>query len=75
MRAALPALRTLLHDSRLADLGVIQPAAVLAAVDRMAAGVSVPLGPLNTVIATEAWLRGTDWRHGPQEPRLGVSVE
>lgn len=81
VRAALPALRALLRDSRLADLGVIQPAAVLAAVDRMAAGVSVPLGPLNTVIATEAWLHGTDWqhetdwRHGSHEPRLGVSVE
>jgi asparagine synthase (glutamine-hydrolysing) len=74
VRAALPALRTLLRDSRLADLGVIEPAAVLAAVDRMAAGVTVPLGPLNTVLATEAWLHGTDWRHGPQEPRLGVSV-
>ena len=74
VRAALPALRTLLRDSRLADLGVIEPAAVLAAADRMAAGVAVPLGPLNTVLATEAWLRGTDWRHGPQEPRQGVSV-
>jgi asparagine synthase (glutamine-hydrolysing) len=74
VRAALPALRILLRDSRLADLGVIEPAAVLAAVDRMATGVTVPLGPLNTVLATEVWLHGTDWRHGPQESRVEVTL-
>lgn len=74
VRAALPALRALLRDSRLADLGVIEPAAVLAAVDRMAAGVAVPLGPLNTVLATESWLRGAHGRRRPAEPLPGVSV-
>jgi asparagine synthase (glutamine-hydrolysing) len=60
VRAALPALRELLRDSRLAAFGVIEPVAVLAAVDRMAAGVAVPLGPLNMLLATESWLRGME---------------
>lgn len=56
-RQAITGLRTLLHDSRLADLGVIEPGPVLAALDRMAAGIGVPLGPLNMLLATELWLR------------------
>ena len=59
-RAALPALRAQLRDSRLAALGVIEPGAVSAVLDRMAAGLAVPLGPLNTLLATESWLRGTE---------------
>lgn len=56
-RQASAGLRALLRDSRLADLGVIEPGPVLAALDRMTAGVAVPLGPLNMLLATEAWLR------------------
>jgi asparagine synthase (glutamine-hydrolysing) len=59
-RAAAPRLRALLRDSRLAALGVIEPAAVADAVDRMIAGLAVPLGPLTTLLATEEWLRGRD---------------
>jgi asparagine synthase (glutamine-hydrolysing) len=60
MRSALPRLRAQLRDSRLAALGVIEPDAVTAALERMAAGIVVPLGPLNTLLATESWLRGTE---------------
>ncbi len=60
VRAALPALRAQLRDSRLAALGVIEPGAVTAVLDRMAAGLAVPLGPLNMLLATECWLRGTE---------------
>jgi asparagine synthase (glutamine-hydrolysing) len=67
-RAALPWLRNQLRDSRLAALGVIEPGAVTAALDRMAAGIAVPLGPLNTLLATESWLRSTE------EPRSGAPV-
>ena len=59
-RAAASALRELLRDSRLAELGVIEPAAVGTALDRMTAGVAVPLGPLTMVLATESWLRNAD---------------
>jgi asparagine synthase (glutamine-hydrolysing) len=59
-RAALPALRAQLCDSRLAALGVIEPGQVRAVLDRMAAGLAVPLGPLNMLLATESWLRGTE---------------
>jgi asparagine synthase (glutamine-hydrolysing) len=64
-RQAITELRTLLRDSRLADLGVIEPGPVLAALDRMATGIGVPLGPLNTLLATELWLRTmSDGRDG-----------
>jgi asparagine synthase (glutamine-hydrolysing) len=54
------ALQALLRDSRLAALGVIEPRAVAAVFQRMAAGVAVPLGPVNMLIATESWLRIAD---------------
>lgn len=57
MRNAVGAVRELLRDSRLAAIGVLEPGAVLETVNRMAAGVEVPLGPLETVLATEVWLR------------------
>jgi asparagine synthase (glutamine-hydrolysing) len=50
----------LLRDSRLAELGVIEPGALDVTIDRILAGVAVPLGPLNTLLATESWLRGAD---------------
>ncbi|TYK51207.1 asparagine synthase-related protein [Actinomadura decatromicini] len=56
-RRAAAAIRGLLAGSRLADLGVVDPAAVGRTVDRLLAGVEVPLGSLNVLLATEAWLR------------------
>jgi asparagine synthase (glutamine-hydrolysing) len=47
----------LMQDSRLAALGIIEPAAVQVSLDKMIAGISVSLGPLNMLIATELWLR------------------
>jgi asparagine synthase (glutamine-hydrolysing) len=68
-RRAITGLRTLLRDSRLADLGVIEPGPVLAALDRMAAGIAVPLGPLNMLLATEVWLRAANGvREGELQP-------
>lgn len=57
---AMPALRALLRDSRLADLGIIEPAAVTSTLRRLSAGVAVPLGALNMLLATELWLRATE---------------
>ena len=59
-RGASAALHDLLRDSRLAALGVLDPRAVRDAVDRMIAGIAVPLGPLHMVLATEIWLRIED---------------
>jgi asparagine synthase (glutamine-hydrolysing) len=66
-RGSAKALRGLLRDCRLADLGVIEPNAVMSALDRMTSGVAVPIGQMNTLLATEIWLRGT-------EARIGVSA-
>lgn len=66
-RRAMPALRALLRDPRLADLGIIEPKAVASTLRRMSAGVAVPLGALNMLLATELWLRATEddinWSH------------
>jgi asparagine synthase (glutamine-hydrolysing) len=59
-RGASDALRDLLRDSRLAALGVLEPGVVCQVVDRMSAGVAVPLGPLHMVLAIEVWLRIED---------------
>lgn len=68
-RAAVDVLHAMLRDSRLASLGVIEPDPVHAAVDRMACGIRVPLGALNTLIATEIWLRaGEEARTGEAVP-------
>jgi asparagine synthase (glutamine-hydrolysing) len=56
-RAAAPRLRHLLHESRLAALGVIEPARVHESLDRLFVGTAVPLGGLNQLLATELWLR------------------
>lgn len=68
-RAAASRLRMLLHDSRLAALGVIEPVAVADALDRMIAGLAVPLGPLSTLLATEEWLRDRDAEPDHYRPR------
>jgi asparagine synthase (glutamine-hydrolysing) len=59
-RAALSALHAQLRDSRLAALGVIEPMAVMRTLDLMATGIAVPLGPLNALLAVEAWLRSRE---------------
>lgn len=59
-RRAHLAMDRLLHDSRLAQLGVIEPARVRESLVRMRAGIAVPTGPLNHLFATEAWLRARD---------------
>jgi asparagine synthase (glutamine-hydrolysing) len=59
-RRAAPLLRDLLRNSRLADLGVIEPERVGRSLDRMLTGAVVPLGELNHLLATELWLRDLD---------------
>jgi asparagine synthase (glutamine-hydrolysing) len=59
-RSAAPAIRGLLADSRLAALGVIEPAAVRATLDRFFTGAPVPLAGIGWMLATEVWLRTLD---------------
>lgn len=54
-------LRGLLVDSRLAELGVVEPSAVVAALDRAVMGLRVPFPALNRLLAAEIWLRNTTW--------------
>jgi asparagine synthase (glutamine-hydrolysing) len=56
-RSAASTLRALFRESRLADMNVIEPSALDSVLDRMTAGVTVPLGPFNMLLATETWLR------------------
>ncbi|MEU4801830.1 albusnodin/ikarugamycin family macrolactam cyclase [Actinosynnema sp. NPDC023587] len=57
LRLAAPALRAALRESRLADLGLVEPREVVASVDQAAAGASAPLPALNRLIAYDLWLR------------------
>lgn len=59
-RAAGRHLHALLDDSRLADLGVIEPGPVRACLDRFLAGALVPMGAMAELIATEVWLRALE---------------
>lgn len=60
-RACARELRGLLLDSRLAELGVVEPSAVVAALDRAVMGLRVPFPALNRLLAAEIWLRNTTW--------------
>jgi asparagine synthase (glutamine-hydrolysing) len=66
-RGATTRLRALLRESRLTELGVIQPARVNRAVDQLLAGVAVPIGALNQIFATELWLRSLEQTDGQGE--------
>ncbi|GLX94490.1 asparagine synthase-related protein [Herbidospora sp. NBRC 101105] len=57
-RAARRRIAALLADSRLADLGVVDPAAVSGTLTRLNAGAPVPLSALGRLVALEVWLRG-----------------
>ncbi|MGP4002607.1 albusnodin/ikarugamycin family macrolactam cyclase [Streptomyces sp. 8N706] len=60
-RAASGTLRGLLGTSRLAELGVIEPDAVTASLDRALMGLRAPLPALNRLLGVELWLRSTPW--------------
>jgi asparagine synthase (glutamine-hydrolysing) len=57
VRRAERSLRVLLPDSVLAEVGVIDPTAVLRTLTRFTMGAVVPLGPFRQLVATELWLR------------------
>lgn len=64
LRANAAPARALLTDSRLADLGVIEPSAVRADLDTAISGARAPMGALSQVLATEVWLRALETNTG-----------
>jgi asparagine synthase (glutamine-hydrolysing) len=63
-RMATSGLRSLLKESRLTELGVIQSTRVNESLDQLLAGVVVPIGALNQLFATELWLRTLEQTDG-----------
>lgn len=57
VRRAIRELSGLLREPVSADLGLVEPAPVRAALDRAANGMPTPWGALNQVLAVERWLR------------------
>lgn len=57
IRWNLPALRELLTNPVSAEIGLIEPRRVRAALERAAQGLETPWAPLNQVLAIELWLR------------------
>ncbi|MEV0597392.1 albusnodin/ikarugamycin family macrolactam cyclase [Nonomuraea cavernae] len=58
-RRARREISALLADSRLVDLGVVDPRAVAVTVTRLFHGAPVPLGSFGRLLALETWLRDT----------------
>ena len=56
-RRAAAELAALFTGSRLAAAGVIDESAVQRSLHRLRAGVAIPMGPFNRMVATEIWLR------------------
>jgi asparagine synthase (glutamine-hydrolysing) len=57
-RAEASALTARLMRSSLADLGVIEPRAVIASLDQLGAGARIPIPSLNRVLSVDLWLEG-----------------
>ncbi|MFD3918812.1 asparagine synthase-related protein [Streptomyces sp. NPDC058595] len=60
-RARARELRGLLLDSRLGELGVVEPSAVTASLDRALMGLRAPFPTLNRLLAAEIWIRNISW--------------
>lgn len=64
-------LRDLIRESRLADLGILQPHLVLAELDRAIGGGYTAMSGISDIVAAEVWLRKLEcgWA-APREPAL-----
>jgi asparagine synthase (glutamine-hydrolysing) len=58
VRLAAAELTARVKRSRLADLGVIEPAAVIASLERLRAGGPIPIPALNRLFGADLWLEG-----------------
>jgi asparagine synthase (glutamine-hydrolysing) len=61
-------LTSLISRSRLAELGMIEPAAVIHSVNRIRAGARESLPALNRLLSAELWVCGLEW---PATGRIG----
>jgi len=68
LRRAVGMLRSLLDKSLLAELDIIDPKPMLAALDRAALGFDIPWPAFNRVVAAELWLRQRTDRPPRAEP-------
>ncbi|MEV2276995.1 albusnodin/ikarugamycin family macrolactam cyclase [Nocardiopsis sp. NPDC049922] len=57
LRRHAPAIRTLLEDAHLADVGIVDPAPALAALNRAVDGRAAPLSALAHLVTAELWVR------------------
>lgn len=60
MRASAPAINGLLHNSILADLGIIEPSIVQNSIEKAYRGENIPWASFDSLIASELWLRNLD---------------
>ncbi|MFH8775121.1 albusnodin/ikarugamycin family macrolactam cyclase [Streptomyces sp. NPDC017958] len=56
-RFSAPALRARLTGSPLADLGIVEPARVIASLDRAVTGLAAPFPAFNRLLGVDVWLR------------------
>jgi asparagine synthase (glutamine-hydrolysing) len=57
LRQSAPEVRELFQDSRLANMGLVEPGPLLAVLDRAVWGLAVPWPAFTRVLAAELWLR------------------
>ncbi|MFD9792101.1 asparagine synthase-related protein [Streptomyces sp. NPDC059070] len=74
LAANAPALRRIVHGSRLTEAGLIDSGRLTASLEAAIAGAPAPLAELHTLLVTELWLtsvstaRATWWQPEPKEP-------
>ncbi|HSX31938.1 MAG TPA: lasso peptide biosynthesis B2 protein, partial [Candidatus Saccharimonadales bacterium] len=69
MRGSQDFLRTIMNDSRLADLGIVDSVKVRASLESGFMGANMPLPSLDMLIASELWLRSLDNESWDQRTR------
>lgn len=81
LRDALPTLYELLNNSRLAEMGIIKPAAVRHTLDRIPMSSRIPIASIQQFAVIEQWLRNQDSTvslgipPAPQPPVMPTSAE
>ncbi len=74
-RRALPDFQRLLNNSRLADLGIIEPSRVHDALMAIAEGRPVPIAPLSAFAGAESWLRSLDTSPAPKKADAAITIQ
>lgn len=69
LQKSLPHYRSMLQNSRLADLGIIEPRAILESLDRSSLMPMFPIWTLGRIVCAEMWLEGLDNQPHASPPR------